>query len=286
MVAASSAMALVVILLNFSVQRFYARGFSLTFLNVGQGDAELIRQEGRAVLIDGGPDASVVAALDKEIPPFRRVLDAIVLTHPHKDHVSGLVDVLRTYRVKMVVAAGVIYDTPEYDAFLREVSKQHILMVRAQRGVEVRLGSLGKISFLAPQDDEFALRRITLPHESMVVARYSYGDQSVLLAGDMEKELEYLLVRNVSNLKSDILKVGHHGSKNATSSEFVRAVNPRYGIIEVGAQNIYHHPSQEALATLRQNGVMVWRTDQNGTVRCLGDSYTLQCVPESVPSEL
>lgn len=234
------------------------------FLSVGQGDAELIQTpDNRNILIDGGPDGSVLRELGKQIPFYDRKIDALVLTHPHADHVSGLVSVLKTYQVGRVYLSGVIYTTPEYLSFLEIVKQKQIETKAVKAGDSLDVGNDISLSFLFPLSSQAGSSAENVNNTS-VVTRLVYGAKAVLFMGDLEAEGQAVLLASGQKLQSDIYKVPHHGSKDSINIDFLGAVAPKIAVIEVGRDNKFGHPTADALRAL--GGVQLFRTDKDGTV--------------------
>ncbi|MBI3420708.1 MAG: MBL fold metallo-hydrolase [Candidatus Sungbacteria bacterium] len=242
------------------------RGFRVIFFDVGQGDGIFIQTDsGAQILIDGGPSNAMLGKLGRVMPFWDRTLDLIILTHPHMDHVTGLVEVLKRYDTAMVLESGTNYSTPEYGEWQRLLKDKKIPIYIARAGQRARLSSHSILNILTPFD-AFAGVSLKNAHDATVVSRLTYGSTTVLLTGDAEKSLEYRLVFSGANIKSDILKVGHHGSKTSTTESFLAAVAPRYAVISSGRKNRYGHPHQTVLDRLKQFGVTILRTDQEGNI--------------------
>ncbi len=245
----------------------------LTFavLDIGQGDALYIESPtGARVLLDAGPDSSVLRELSKVMPPFAHSLDMIIESHPDSDHMAGFVDVLARYRVGAYLTPGIIKDSTTAYALERTIADDHIPRYLARRGEVVDLGGGAQLKILFPDHDVTGLGRGD-DNMGAVVAQLVYGDTSVMLTSDMPQEIEQHLMAlehgdGSDELDSTILKVGHHGSRNSTSAAFVAAVRPLLAAISVGANNRYGHPSSEALRVLAAAGVPVERTDEGGTL--------------------
>jgi competence protein ComEC len=242
-------------------------------LDVGQGDSILLEgNRGSRILIDGGPDSGVLlAALDRQVPPWDRRLDAVVLTHPHDDHVTGLVGVLERYRVGLAFESGRPGTTPAYEAWLVALASRGLTAERLSAGDRLRLDD-ATLEVLWPDDGlvapagldpDASVNRVT--NDSSIVLLGDYEGRSFLITGDVEDDVDpKLLERGLPGL--DLLKVAHHGSSTASSDAFLAAIHPAVAVISVGADNDYGHPAPSTLARLRAHGAAVLRTDEVGTV--------------------
>ncbi len=263
----------VAIFIWFSVFQLEAYSGKLLFeaFDVGQGDSLFVQCGGNQVLIDGGPSDAVLAKLSTVMPFWDRSIDLVILTHAHADHVTGLIGVLKQYKVGMILESGEEYATPEYRTWHEIIAQENIPVVIAERGQEIHLCSGATLSVLSPYKN-YNHVVVKNPHDANVSMKLVYGDTSALLMGDAEKFIEYqLLSLNPSSLKSDILKAGHHGSKTSTSEDFLRAVLPNLAVISVGRKNSYGHPHQEVLNRLKTFGITIKRTDLSSDLRFVSD---------------
>lgn len=236
----------------------------LTFFDVGQGDAALaVTPDGQTILIDGGPDDSVVSKLDSSVPFYSHKIDTVVLTHPHADHVAGLVSVAEKYQIGTVYMSGVTHTAPEYLAFLAVLNERAVNVQIVQAGDSLDFGDGIKLDFLYPLT-EMKDQKVDSLNNSSVITRLSWGDSAAIFMGDLESEAQALLLASNQNFQADIIKVAHHGSKNGIDLQFLDAVSPKYAIISVGQKNDYGHPSADALAAL--SGQIIYRTDYDGDV--------------------
>ncbi|MBI4812567.1 MBL fold metallo-hydrolase [Candidatus Falkowbacteria bacterium] len=246
------------------------------FLDVGQGDAVLVRApDGQNILIDGGPDDSVIRELGKVLPWWDRQIDLMVLTHPHDDHVGGLASVLKRYRVKKILYTGVSHTGPAYSDWLDLVRRKNISAIIIDRPQIVDLKGDCRLQILWPTEN-LAGRAADNLNNTSIVIKLIYGQTKFLLMGDAETDVEKKLLESGIDLKADILKIGHHGSDNASSEEFLQAVLPRTAVIEVGKDNDFGHPSLRILKKLERIGAQVFRTDTDGTVTLLSDGNTIK----------
>jgi beta-lactamase superfamily II metal-dependent hydrolase len=235
------------------------------FFDVGQGDAELIEtKDGRQILIDGGPSSAILTRLGNVMPFGDRSLDAIIISHPHSDHVSGLVDVINRYDVGMIFESGAIYPTSEMLALEAAISKKGIARVYVDQPMTIVFGDGARLTLIAP-DRSFVGKDVKRIHDSMVVGLLEYRDARVVFMGDAEKTVERSLIDAKKLEQVDILKVGHHGSKTSSSEYFLSRITPRVAIISVG-KNKYGHPNQDVLGRLDMSGARVFRTDEDGTI--------------------
>jgi competence protein ComEC len=248
----------------------------VSFLDVGQGDAVLIERGNRQILIDGGPNPQlVIAAMGTKMPFWDRSLDMVVLTHPDADHLGGLVEVLRRFRVQAVVSANISDGSALFRSWQTAVESVPGRLLPAAPGQRISLGDEVSLSVLSP-DPNLIAGSGELNSKSVVI-RLAMGDVSFLLTGDLDTETERKLIMQEASLGSSVLKVGHHGSATSTSDVFLAVVGPRAAVISVGKANTYGHPNQEVLSRLTQKlGVEnVYRTDERGTIEFITDGARL-----------
>ena len=262
----------------------------VTVLDVAQGDSILVvSPRGSTLLIDGGgaftgfrgreehlgadPGEEAVSAYlwSRGI----RTLDAVALTHGHQDHVGGLTAVLENFGVKRLIL-GKETAAPAFVRLKETAEQRRVAIEHEQRGQSFQWDGV-QVDFLWPEGGAAGEVGAQAKNNDSLVIRLQYGERSVLLPGDAEKQVEYAMLaeNDPSLLHADVLKVGHHGSKNSTLPEFLGAIAPQVSIISSGEENPYGHPSPELLERLKASGSRVMRTDRNGEVRVLTDGHDL-----------
>ena len=249
---------------------------TVAVLDVGQGDAIYIESPaGGQLLIDAGPDDSLLRQLPKVIPLLDRSIDAVLETHPHADHVAGFVSLFKRYQVGAFIEPGMSYDTNVVRTVEQEITNENIPRYIARRGMSIDLGGGAVLEILYPDGDVSHVREAKV-HDGNVVARLAYGETSVLLMGDATKEVEtHLMQLDSVSLSSTVLKVGHHGSRTSTGEAFAALVHPQFAAISVAANNKYHLPNQEPIDSLESDGAEVLRTDEVGTIVFRSDGERL-----------
>lgn len=267
------------------------QNLKVDFLNVGQGDSEFIQTpEGHQILIDGGPDSTVLEKLNKRMPFWDKSLDLVILTHPEKDHMQGLLDILQKYKVDYFLWSGIKKDDAENKQltvlldkvsspqnFLSAISgKFQTRIIAAQAGEKIKAGKV-EIDILAPFENLAGKDIKNTSNDTSVVSRVIFGKESFLFTGDIDSVEEKALANSAefTDLKSDVLKVAHHGSKYSTSDLFLAAVKPSAAVIEVG-KNTYGHPTPEVLQRLQKSGIKVLRTDINGDIEMISDGNRIE----------
>ena len=252
------------------------RGGKLTvaFLDVGQGDAIFIESPtGTQILIDGGPEKSVLRQLGKVMPFYDRTIDVLMITNPDKDHFAGFLDVLNSYKVGAMMEPGTLGAAAEYAALEKLIEEKGAKKLLARRGQKIQLGGGATLEILFPDRDVSGLN----PNEGSIVAKLSYGSTSFLLTGDTTSAVEeYLSQLDGARLDVDVLKTGHHGSDTSTSDSLLGFASPAFAVISAGRDNRYGHPHKEVLDRLARFEVPVFGTYALGTVVFVSDGETVQ----------
>jgi competence protein ComEC len=246
----------------------------VSFLDVGQGDAILIQKGSQDILVDGGPSpGAITLELGKKLPFWDRTIELVVLTHPHTDHLAGLIEVLKRYRVKQVLYPESDSTSPLWAEWQRILEEKNVRVTIAQVGQVIDLGDKNPaiVVLNSPGADE-----TTIDNDGIVL-KVSDGNISFLLTADITEEKELSLIMERTHLDSTVLKVAHHGSYTATSAGFLSVVSPDLAVISVGADNDYGHPNKETMTRLinEVGEDHIYRTDQNGTIEFITDGKRL-----------
>lgn len=239
--------------------------FQFYVFDVGQGDAILIQTPNHYdILIDGGPDNTVIYKLGEYLPFYDHQIDLVVLTHPDADHLVGLVEVLRRYGVKAVLLTGIFDNTPAYQEFLKIIEDKKIRIIFAGQindiGVEPNLDLQILYPFELIADKKFKEK-----NDSSIVAKLSYHDFSILLTGDAPENIEDKLIKTKVDITADILKIAHHGSSASSGNDFLTQVRPKLAVISVG-ENKFGHPTPEVLDRLSQQKIPYLTTIEKGDI--------------------
>jgi len=247
-------------------------GIKVVFMDVGQGDATLVLMPGgKQLLIDGGPDDSVLQNLGKYMPLFDNEIETVILTHPHADHLTGLNKVLQKYKVGAVYEGKGVSTSATFKRWKEELKSKKIDDTVVSADQEIKLGDSINFSVLAAGISENQ-------NNASVVGKLKYNHTVFMMTGDAEVEEQTpLCALSSDKLKSDVLKVAHHGSSNGSVKCFLEKVAPNYAVISVGKGNTYGHPHAVALKLISQFSKYILRTDQLGSVTCKSDGSKVEC---------
>ncbi|QSZ27100.1 MBL fold metallo-hydrolase [Aceticella autotrophica] len=244
---------------------------TVSFIDVGQGDSELIQTpSGKTMLIDAGiPEmGSKVADYIKNRGVSR--IDVLVATHPHNDHIGGIPAVISNFDIGKFYIPKVTTNTKAFENVLIAAKNKGISINVAKAGVTLDLGSDIKAEMIAPN----SLHYDKLNNYSAVI-KITYKNTSFLFTGDAEGESEQEMLNKNYDLKADVLKVGHHGSRTASTLPFLKAVSPKYAVISCGKNNDYGHPHKVTMGKLKNAGITVYRTDECGTIVAVSDGNNI-----------
>ena len=229
-------------------------------------------------MIDGGKDGKLLLEkLGKYIPFWDRNIEVIVATHPDQDHIGGLIDVLKSYRVDSVLETNAQSESETYKKLEEDVTAENTQKIEAKKGVTIKFPN-GAIADVLFPIDSLPETIDNASNDHSVLIKLIYGENSFLFTGDLPTTSENEILAKNIDVKANILKVAHHGSKYATSNTFIEAIKPQDSIISVGKNNQYGHPNQEILDRLIQHGIKIIRTDEGGGVvyKCVSQENKCQ----------
>jgi competence protein ComEC len=249
----------------------------VSVLDVGQGDSILIEgPTGLQVLIDGGPGNAVLRELSSKLGPFDRSLDLIIETHPDQDHIGGLPAVLDRYQVTAFMEPGIKDESAAATALEAAVENESgVKRCVARRGMRIDLGGDAYADVLYPDRDPATMDT----NNGSVVLHVVYGKTSFMLTGDLPSSIEDWLAtldKNDGELPSNILKAGHHGSKNSTDEVWLAAVAPSIVAISAGKDNPYGHPAPETISRIQKEGAQIYSTIESKTLTFVSDGQTMR----------
>lgn len=242
--------------------------FSVHYIDVGQGDSELIKSKGGNILIDAGDtDHGETVAADLKKYNIKS-LDYLITTHPHSDHIGGIPKAIENITVKNVIMPKLTEEntptTKTYEDFLEAVANSKANVIEAKVGSQYTVGDV-KFTVLSPAEQSSDLNNMS------VVIKLEYKNTSFMFMGDAGYAAEDIMLKNGYDLTADVLKVGHHGSSYSTGKEFLTAVDPSLAVMSCGLNNIYGHPADKTINKLEKAGIEYKRTDKNGTVVVISD---------------
>ncbi|HBV57698.1 MAG TPA: MBL fold metallo-hydrolase [Candidatus Magasanikbacteria bacterium] len=271
----------------FSSSKIATSSLRVIFFDVGQGDSALIiTPQDKTILVDGGPDDKVLTKLGKYLPLSQKKIDYMILTHPHADHLDGLVSVLKRYDVGVVYYSGVAHTTYSFLEWLKLIKEKNITMKTIDKPQVLELDSGIKLDFLYPNKDlsgieikgqeESKFAKINNLNNVSIIFKLIYGRTKFLFTGDAETPVEEELLKDKADLRADVLKVAHHGSHSSTNDKFLKAVQPQMAVISSGLGNDFGHPHLRTLRRLERNSVKIFRTDTDGDVEMASDGEAIK----------
>ena len=243
----------------------------ISYMDVGQGDGAYIKVNGNDILIDAGPRSNSKELLEqlkaKSIDDF----ELVIATHPHEDHIGGMVDVFKEYEVKSFYSPKITHTTKTYENLVKAVKDEGLKTKELKGGMVIDLGEGAKFEVFTPQKSEYEELNDYSP-----IMKLSFGDTSYLFTGDAEKLAEEeALAKYKTSLDSDVIKFGHHGSSSSSSNAFIEAVSPKYGIISCAKDNKYGHPHRETLDIIKKYNIKTFRTDTDGEIILTSDGKSI-----------
>lgn len=234
--------------------------------DVGQGDAILLTSpSGKHILVDGGPDLSLIEHLGKTLPFFDRTIDLLVITHPNTDHFFAIPLLLQHYHVRAALLSPIPSSLPIYHTILQALLQKKIPILTPSPDIDIRFADGVILDTLWPPRAMHEKWQKDA-NNAAVVLRAIYGDKSILLTGDIEKKAEMAILASGTDIHTTILKVAHHGSKTSTSTGFLLASSPQAAVISVGRNNMYKHPHPSVVTRLLHFSINVTTTAENGTI--------------------
>lgn len=254
---------------NYTVTTNKSSTLKVHYIDVGQGDAILLEQDSHFMLIDGGPNSCEANLKNYLKNAGVHTLDYVVGTHAHEDHIGGLDGIINSFNVKKVFFPSVTSSTRTFTNLVNAVKEKKLTFTKPEVGASFPLGN-ATCTILAPNSN-----RYSSGNNHSIVLRVTFGTNSFLFTGDAETLSENEILSKGLVVKSDVLKVGHHGSKTSTSVKFLNAVNPRFAVISCGVNNDYGHPNDTTIRKLNNKNIITYRTDKKGSVTATSNGYNL-----------
>jgi competence protein ComEC len=245
----------------------------VAFLNVGQGDSELIRTKAGNILIDAGPNNQILFEISKILPFYDRIIDLVIISHPNTDHFNGLFSLLEHCKIRAVMINNLDYPGSRYQNLLKQLKINNVLFLKGENGTKIKWDN-NFISIISPLNSNNNV------NNSSLVALLNLNQKQFLFTGDIESSVEKKIIKYF-NQPIDVLKVPHHGSQTASSEEFLNTLKPKIAVIEVGENN-YGQPHPDTLKRLNAVGAQVFRTDLDGTIQFIFDNNIYQIKKESL----
>lgn len=234
---------------------------NVTYLNVGQGDSELIQVNGKNMLIDAGTNAGADELVKDLKDRGIKSIDIAIATHPHEDHIGGMDEILENFDVKSFYAPKVAHSTKTYENMLKAVKKEGLKVKQIKEGTNIDLGTNTNVEVYTPTKSSYDDLNNYSP-----IMKITYGKNAFMFTGDAEEIAEQEALKEKKDLHADVLKLGHHGSHSSTSEPFLKAVDPSIAIVSCGKNNKYGHPHKETMDKLKKANVKVYETFRDGDI--------------------
>lgn len=247
-------------------KNYYSGKGELIFFDVGQGDAIFIKTpQNFTILIDGGPSKKIIYELSEVLPFWERKIDVVILTHPHLDHLIGLNEVLKYYKIGEFWFNGLNYNSPEYHQLIKTIKEKNIPTKIVKMGDFKKFQDGSYLEILWPRENLYNKNVDDLNFYS-IVCRFRFGENKFLFLGDATQEAQKQILENF-DLEAIIFKVPHHGAENAILEKFLEDINSKYSVICVNKNNKFGHPSPATLSVLEKYNLKIFRTDQMGRIK-------------------
>lgn len=244
---------------------------TVSFLDIGQGDSIFIQTpHGRTVLIDAGEGTSILERLGEETSFWTKRIDLVILTHPDRDHLEGLLEVLPRYKIEKILLTGIVHESQIYRSFLEMIVEQGIETFIPSPAHDWQIDEGVYLDILSPPEG-YAFEEVQHPNDTSIVAKLVYGNTTLLLPGDAEAFQEQQMLLSDMDLRSEFLKSGHHGSRTSSGLDFLRSVQPRQVVMMNGKENPFGHPHLETVLRYDDLGMEWWNTKDEGTISFVSD---------------
>ncbi len=239
------------------------------YIDVGQGDAILVEQDGKYMLIDAGPNSSRSVVENYLKSHNVNQLEYVVATHNHEDHIGGMANIIKKFKVNKILASKCTATSKTYENFVLAAKEKNLTFYAPTKGESFDLG-LAKITILADGSN-----RSENTNNNSIVIKIAFGENSFLFTGDAEEELELEVASGKIDIKTDVLKISHHGSNTSTCKTFLNAADPKYAVIFVGKNNNYGHPCKSVMQRLKASDIIVYRTDESSHIVAKSDGKNI-----------
>ncbi|CDI48874.1 ComEC/Rec2 family competence protein [Clostridium tetani] len=240
------------------------------YINVGQGDSILVQQDNENMLIDAGPNSSSEKLVNYLKQNGIKEIKYLVATHPHEDHIGGMNKVINNFKVESVYMPKKIANTKTFKNMVEAMKKNNLKAKTPHVGDKINLGD-AKFTILWPNEQEQ-----NNTNNYSIVLKGQYGKNTFLFTGDAEQLVEKSILGNNTDIRAEVLKLGHHGSSTSTSDKFLEKVNPKYAVASCEKGNSYGHPHREIVKKLKDKNIKLYRTDENGDIVLISDGKNIK----------